>query len=470
MLAESLAVSLTMTGEQHLKLLSHLFPGDGKESAAILLCNRRWGETDHELLVRSVVPIPDEGCSERTPERVVWPTRDYLRPLVEEIERRQLGVVIVHSHPSGYPRFSGIDDESDRTLFPSIHGWFDDNGCHVAAVMLPGGEMFGRVVSPEGVFTPLDAIKVTGQQIHLWRARNGPTALASFGERIAQAFGSGTLALLQSLKVGIVGCSGTGSVVFELLLRNGVGKLVLVDPDQIEERNLNRIINSRWADVRAGLPKVEMLRQRASEIGLGTEVAAFPTDILEPEAAQAIASCDVVFGCVDSAEGRHVLNMLATAYLLPYFDLGVHIEPDGHGSISHAVAAVHYVLPGSSLLSRGVYTSEQLTAEAYRRTDPGYYAQNRADGYLSVPGENQPAVISLNMQAAAMAVNDLLARIHHFRLDDDATFQHQKFCLTRGLYQANEVGGHCPIFSPWLGIGDAVLDQLDGEQAVERAG
>ena len=60
-------------------------------------------------------------------------------------------------------------------------------------------------------------------------------------ERTAQAFGAGTVEFLSNLTVGIVGASGTGSIVAEQLYRLGVKRLVLVDDDYVEERNLGRI-------------------------------------------------------------------------------------------------------------------------------------------------------------------------------------------------------------------------------------
>ena len=46
------------------------------------------------------------------------------------------------------------------------------------------------------------------------------------------------------MSIAVVGCSGTGSPVIEQLARLGVGRLVLVDPDRVEEKNLNRIVNA----------------------------------------------------------------------------------------------------------------------------------------------------------------------------------------------------------------------------------
>ena len=98
----------------------------------------------------------------------------------------------------------------------------------------------------------------------------------------------------------------------------------------------------------------------------------------------ALVDCDVIFGCVDTAFGRYHLDCIASAYLIPYFDVGVDLDADGDGGIHSADAVAHYVHPeGSSLLSRGAYTMDQVTAELWRRADPAYYDQQRLAGYLA---------------------------------------------------------------------------------------
>ena len=62
--ATPMTVTLTMTAAQRKQLHSHLFPGDGCEAVAILLCARRAGERVHRLLVRedragAVCRLPD---------------------------------------------------------------------------------------------------------------------------------------------------------------------------------------------------------------------------------------------------------------------------------------------------------------------------------------------------------------------------------------------------------------------------
>jgi hypothetical protein len=84
--------------------------------------------------------------------------------------------------------------------------------------MLPDGQMFGRVVAAGEIVQPLSSITVTGSDLKLYGAgADASTSTDAFALRHAQAFGKGTTALLRSLSIAVVGCSGTGSIVIEQL-------------------------------------------------------------------------------------------------------------------------------------------------------------------------------------------------------------------------------------------------------------
>ena len=74
----SIPVVLTLTGDQHAHLRSFLFPPDGKEAVAIMLCGRRDGDRRHRLLIREIHGIPYDQC-ERTRLGVTW-RPDYIAP------------------------------------------------------------------------------------------------------------------------------------------------------------------------------------------------------------------------------------------------------------------------------------------------------------------------------------------------------------------------------------------------------
>ncbi len=117
-------------------------------------------------------------------------------------------------------------------------------------------------------------------------------------------------------------------------------------------------------------------------MGLGTKVEVYNDELSNPDVVRAVAGCDVVFGCMDSVDGRHLLNRIATFYLLPYFDIGVKLIADGNGGIEQVCGTIHYIQPGgSSLLSRRVYSHDQLFAANLKRTDANEYHERVKSKY-----------------------------------------------------------------------------------------
>jgi len=449
---------LILTEHLHQSVFSYLYPGDGFESAGVLLCNQGSGNRCQRLLATEFIEAPYED-SKRSKDNVIWPFEAcFSTELISRIDQKRMSVVTIHAHPNGSKSFSPTDDMNDVELLRSVNGWFDDNRINGSAIMLPNGEITARTVDSTGKFSQFQSVGVIGQSVQIWDSKRSGR-LSRVEENLSQTFGRGTLKLLRSLRVGVVGCSGTGSIIAELLARNCVGELVLVDDDFIEEKNLNRIVNSLSEDAERNTPKVVAISEAIQRYGLNTEVEIHESLTDSPQVVSALVDCDVVFGCVDSAFGRYHLDCLASAYLIPYFDVGVHIDSDGTGKISSADAVSHYVRPGgSNLLSRGAYTMNQVAAENWKRIDPKYYSNQKEAGYLAEVGEHQPAVMSLNMQAAVMAFNDFLARLHQFRLDDDIIFAVQRFRLVHGCYETEiDQEARMPHFDRYVGTGDGSI-------------
>lgn len=457
-----MTASLSLTGRQAATLHTHLFPGDGREAAAIALCGRRAGPRCR-LLVHTLILIPHEACEPRTATTVAWPT-DLIIPHLMEADRRGWSVVKFHSHPGGYNAFSDQDDASDRLLFPAIAGWIDAEVPHASVVMLPDGALFGRLVDADGLFEPLETIAVVGQGLRVWRhdevtgAGRLPVS-APFAKRHAQAFGERTTRALGHLTVAVIGCSGTGSIVIEQLVRLGVRRLVIVDPDVVKDHNLNRILNTTAADALARRHKVDVLHARIVEVGLGTEVLPLARNLFDAETVLAVADCDLVFGCVDSAEGRFLINRIAAFYLMPYLDVGVALDADDAGAITQVCGYLHYVQPDlSSLVSRGAVSMEDVRAEGERRRNPEHYAVLRQAGYINNVDEDRPAVISVNTVFSGLIVNEMLARLHDFRDEPGDAYATVGFSLSQMmLYPEPETGRPCPIFSRHAGRGDTAL-------------
>jgi len=192
-------------------------------------------------------------------------------------------------------------------------------------------------------------------------------------------------------------------------------------------------------------------------MGLGQEVLPLATNLADKSTVSAVAECDVVFGCMDGAEGRHLLNRLATFYCLPYFDVGVGLAADGLGGIANIAGAVHYVQPGrSSLLSRGVYTMAEVEAESLQRTNPSLYERHRKEGYLRGIREDRPAVISVNMVFSALAVNEFLARLHPYRNQPNSEYASLGASLCEVQFYPEPESAPCQVLARHVGRGDVV--------------
>ena len=243
--------------------------------------------------------------------------------------------------------------------------------------------------------------------------------------------------------------------MIEQLARLGFGRLVLVDPQIAERKNQNQIVNARKIDVDEKRHKVEIAKNAIDEMGFGTIVEALPYDIVDRRSVEAVDLCDVIFGCVDGAEGRDVLNRIASHYLLPYIDLGVGIVELPDGTIDQINGVVHYLKPGgSSLLSRGAYRPEQVAADAMRRRNPAQYEELRREKYIEGADEEAPAVISVNMTVAALAVDEWLARLYRYRNLTNKNYATLRLSLTESEIENLPEGPPCRLMSKYLGLGD----------------
>jgi hypothetical protein len=143
---------------------------------------------------------------------------------------------------------------------------------------------------------------------------------------------------------------------------------------------------------------------------------------------------------MDSVDGRFLLNQLSCFYLKAYLDLGVKLEADGSGGISKICGSVHYIQPKrSSLVTRGVFTMEDVKAASQLRKNQEEYKELQKNAYIKNVNVNSPAVISVNMQIASHAVNEFLNRIHEFKGEHPANYALSTIDISEGyIVNVNE--------------------------------
>lgn len=82
--------------------------------------------------------------------------------------------------------------------------------------------------------------------------------------RINLLLGNESIVKLQKSTVMVVGCGAVGSFAIEALARSGIGHLILIDCDVVEESNINRQLFA--LDSTIGQPKVDVAKQRIYDI------------------------------------------------------------------------------------------------------------------------------------------------------------------------------------------------------------
>lgn len=236
-------------------------------------------------------------------------------------------------------------------------------------------------------------------------SRDSPTSSADAGrdDRTVRAYGQTAVDRLQETAVAVTGVGGVGSIIAVQLARLGVDRLVLIDPDTVEESNLPRVAGSSAYGV--GEPKVD-----AVALHVGAAAPQVDVDRVQhrvEDAPDALWDVDFVVAGVDRVSARIWLTEYCVDHALPYVDAGSVIHAD-RGAVTMR-GYVQTVLPGETgcldcmdRLDRERARLEQMSEEEVEEQMRQGYVP---DDFL----EPEPAVIHLNGVVASLAVQQVVA-------------------------------------------------------------
>jgi molybdopterin/thiamine biosynthesis adenylyltransferase len=184
---------------------------------------------------------------------------------------------------------------------------------------------------------------------------------------------------LRELKIGVAGCGGMGSHIAELLVRIGVGKIKVADPDTVDLSNLNRQVIANLET--QGMRKVDALALELRRISRGTEIEIDPAGIQSDNVEAFVDGCDAIVDEIDVYPlDRHVmLHRAARKKGLSLYSAYV----VGLGTHFYKFQGDDYRFEdfiGSGLLERKP-TAEELI-QIFGHPLPDYVMQGRLDGYL----------------------------------------------------------------------------------------
>jgi len=157
-------------------------------------------------------------------------------------------------------------------------------------------------------------------------------------QRNRQAISVSDQLTLHRSTVAVIGCGGLGGYVIEELARLGVGRLVVIDPDDFEEHNLNRQLLSSPSNL--GKPKVEAVVRRIGEINPAVTVVPKQLAFSASNGPELLKSCGLAVDALDNIKVRLELAETCSDMDIPLV----------HGAIAGWYGHVTTLLPGDATL------------------------------------------------------------------------------------------------------------------------
>jgi len=390
-------IEVRVGGAAFAAMRSHVENFNHGEEAGFLLCGYALAEDRDVLLAREWMPVPEQHKVRRGRYGLEW-TPALSALVLARADALDAGVVLVHSHDRrSAPGLSGDDrDTAERML----SGFSRLLGRPCGSVVLgndAAAGVFYRDGQPAG---ELSFIRVVDAPLVFWY----PTVMAKPGrarrrlDRQNGAIGRLADAHLAAASVAVIGVCGGGSHVCQQLAHQGVGRIVPIDDELVEEVNLGRMIGATPSDVDR-TPKTAVMRRLISAIDPEIHVEEIRGRFPEEKTLAAVKTVDLVIACVDSFLVREQVNAYCRRHHLPLIDIGMNIETEDEVLVAadgHMIVA----LPGSACLRCTPLLSDAVLEREKRAKPPGYD--------LNLDALGDPQVVSMNGVLASEACNSAL--------------------------------------------------------------
>lgn len=349
------------------------------------------------LLTREVIHPELDDYSHRGPlEAELRPA--FVAKVAKKAASTRSALVFVHSHPgSAPPRFSPTDDDGEAKLARFFDHRTPGIG-HVALVISEGGFSCRHMATERYL-----RVIALGEERLILSNPDVAGPVSNEHDRQVRALGAGAQNVLETLRVAMVGLGGTGSIVAQQLVHLGVQDFILIDPDVVEQTNLNRLAGAAPSDV--GATKVAIAERYIRRVRPTATVTGLSEDVVTVGTAKKVCDADIIFCCTDSHGSRAVLQQISYQYLIPCIDMG-NVIAVADGAITHITGRVQMLAPGLACFTCGGL----LNGNEVRR-DMMSKAERRQDPYLVGAREPAPAVMSLNGTIVSLAVTMFLAAV-----------------------------------------------------------
>jgi adenylyltransferase/sulfurtransferase len=159
---------------------------------------------------------------------------------------------------------------------------------------------------------------------------------------------------LLGARVTLCGCGALGTVLANVLVRAGVGRLRVIDRDFIETSNLQRQVLFDESDVADNLPKAEAAARKLRAINSEVQVEPVVTDIDRTNIVELCQDADLILDGTDNFEIRYLINDVAVKLGKPWV----------YGGCIGSHGQVMTILPGQTPCLRCVFEAAPAPGEA----------------------------------------------------------------------------------------------------------
>ncbi|SDD25725.1 adenylyltransferase and sulfurtransferase [Terribacillus halophilus] len=123
---------------------------------------------------------------------------------------------------------------------------------------------------------------------------------------------------MEKSKIVLIGMGALGSASAEMLVRAGIGELVLIDRDYVELHNLQRQQLYTEEDAAAYLPKASAAAKRLKAINQHVKLQSVIENVDHHNIEQLMEGADVILDATDNFETRLLVNDAALKHGIPY--------------------------------------------------------------------------------------------------------------------------------------------------------
>ena len=220
---------------------------------------------------------------------------------------------------------------------------------------------------------------------------------------------------LRATTVALVGIGGLGTHVVQQLALLGVGGMVLIDDEELDDSNRNRYVGVWHDDPIPGTLKTFVGRRLVHLIDPSINVKEVPKSFKSRSAFDVVAEADWVFTCVDNDGCRLLVNEVCSAHGKPLIDLATEVVPEEENDNTVRYGGRVCVCTGDSCLCclqviDSAAAAEELEDDAARQDRGATYGVDR-----SVLGASGPAVVSLNGVVASLGVTEFMVAVTSLR-------------------------------------------------------